>query len=224
MNFFSHFLIGGDYGNPDKTLGKLWPDFLRIIDKSLRLSHKHVDPMPEALTNLQSGIALHVATDRYFHASAWFHEHEVVLKQVWDELRLPGRHQYRYFFTHVLLEMLLDRVMIRRKPELLGQLYESLSRVDRATLTAFFRYKGGEKFEPQSWQFLQRFVESAYLYEYTDNSRLLFALDRVAHRVGLQLFAEPYKSRLMHRIDDMEQTIAKHADAIFEAIENHLVT
>lgn len=224
MNFFSHFLIGGDYAQPDKTLGKLWPDFLRIIDKSLRLSHKKADDLPDTLANFQEGIALHLATDRYFHDSAWFHHQEVVLKQAWDALGLSGRHQYRYFFTHVLLEMLLDRVMIRRKPELLGQLYESLGRVERATLTTFFRYKGWEKFEAQSWQFLQRFVESAYLYEYTDNDRLLYALDRVAHRVGLQLFAEPYKSRLMHRIDDMEQTIAKDADAIFEAIENHLVT
>lgn len=223
MNYLSHFKIGGGYGDPDRTLGKILPDLIRSVDKSLRITHKNAESLPVGLQELGIGISLHLQTDATFHQSAWFAEKEVYVKTCLAGLGLPDSVRYRYFFSHVMVEMLLDRVVMKMEPSLLDEFYHSLSQVEEATLTRYFRYKGWDNYANKCWTVLQRFTDARYLYQYTDNAQLLYALGRVAQRVELELFAEPYKTRLMHRIDDMEQFIAKDVDAIFEAIENHLV-
>lgn len=224
MNFLSHYKVGKGYDSPDRTLGKILPDLIRSVDKRLRITHKSVEDLPQQLQELSAGIELHLQTDVYFHNSAWFQEKERYIKKSLAAMPLPKRFKYRYFFAHVLVEMLLDRVVMKQEPQLLDGFYHSLSGVEKATLTHYFQYKGWDAHLDKCWQVLQRFLASQYLYQYTDNAQLLYALGRVAQRVDLELFAEPYKTQLMHRINDMELFIAKDAGAIFEAIENHLVT
>lgn len=223
MNFLSHFRLCGHYQDPERTVGKILPDLVRMVDRNWRLHKQRLPDLPGKLHPLAEGINWHIGTDAYFHSSLYFKEKEAVVKAAIERIDLPGNHHYTYFYSHVLLEMVLDRVVMRENPSLLPQFYESLSQVSKATIFAFFQYKQWETYLDRFWHTLQRFIQHAYLYEYIENERLLFALDRVAGRVGLQLFDEPYKSRLMHQLDDIEEEIARGSDAIFEAIENHLI-
>lgn len=224
MNYLSHYKVGGGQSDPAYTTGKILPDLIRRVDKSLRISAQPVDSWPPALATLYAGIATHLETDAVFHQSDWFAGKVAYTKTLLQEIMAPAGLKYRFFYAHILVEMIADRVVMKQQPTLLDNFYTQLSLLDKATLSYFFQYNGWERYSKKGWDVLQRFIAAKYLYQYTNNAELVFALGRVVSQVGLTLFGEPYKSKLLHGIDEMEKHIASDIGVIFEAIENRLDT
>lgn len=224
MNYLSHYKVGVGQSDSAYTAGKILPDLIRRVDKSLRIAMPQVDAWPPALANLYAGIATHLETDVVFHQSDWFADKIAYCKALLHEIMAPEGLKYRFFYAHILVEMVADRVVIKQQPTLLNHFYTQLSLLDKATLSFFFQYNGWDRYSEKGWDVLQRFITAKYLYQYTNNAELVFALEKVVSRVGLTLFGEPYKSKLIHGIDEMEKYIASDIGVIFDAIENRLNT
>jgi hypothetical protein len=83
-----------------------------------------------------------------------------------------------------MLELLIDRVLVRTWPELLAAFYDSLSKAGDAELGAFLeRY--GMKEHDAFFSFFDHFRAVQYIYFYTDNNKFLYSLNRIMMKANL---------------------------------------
>ncbi len=221
MNFLAHHKTLHRYDDPTYCLGKVLPDLLRGYNADWRVTTADLALLPESAP-LTQGIGVHLHTDKYFHNSSYFTSVVQQNAALFRQVEWPSQFRHGWFFAHVVSEMLLDRVILRQEKWLADDFYIQLSAVNKATLQALFRYKGWNTAMNGFWDYLQRFVQSRYLFTYEDDSHLLYALNRVGNRVGLSLFGEPHRTALVHMLPKMEQIVATGHSAIFETIENEL--
>ncbi len=221
MNFLAHHKTMHRSDDPSYCAGKILPDLLRGFNPAWRLTHEDVSGLPAA-DSVTLGISIHLHTDQHFHNSEYFtnvvHRNAALFRQV----EWPASFRHGWFFAHVVSEMLLDRLLLKHEKWLADDFYTQLSSLKMATLQPLFRYKGWNTAMNGFWNYLQRFVQSRYLFTYEDDSHMLYALNRVGNRVGLSLFGEPYRTSLVHMLPQMEQIVAEGHSVIFETIENQL--
>jgi hypothetical protein len=221
MNFLSHYFIHRHLANPYFTLGKILPDMLRHLGPSTKIREAQNVADPKNGTGwLEKGVHLHLATDRIFHQSQYFEEMSNFLKKVLKEDQIFKK--FRYIYAHILLELLLDRVLIANYREAALRFYDQLMATEKATIAAYFRYKGLTLDNHRFFQHLQRFVHSRYLFNYLENEGLVFALERTTHLAGLPLFAKSDKSKLINKIEWLEATVEADYLSIFKKLEKEI--
>lgn len=129
------------------------------------------------------GVKSHFETDRRFHQSDFFKKQSEFLKQqfIHRSVSSPG---FRLFFvSHILSEMLLDRVLLLESREHGEAFYNTLAQVDMDNLHSCFQHIPSYQ-KKNMMEFLNRFTTSRYLFTYTEDEALLFALNRVCKSAG----------------------------------------
>jgi hypothetical protein len=223
VNYLAHTRVSFLPDDPYTTLGKILPDLVRAADREIRLRTSRPEKLDGlALQQIQMGVNIHLHTDALFHNAPYFPVLTAPVKEAFLHRFSKKPRKYVFFYAHVLMEMVLDRLLLEREPYIAESLYSHLQVVEKETLEAYLRYKGyASKSEPV-WGTLQRFTESAYLYQYRHNEGLLYALNRVCSRAGVPLFSEADNVHLVHIVSVAENTVAPHYSAIFDYIENQL--
>ena len=86
-----------------------------------------------------------------------------------------------WFVYHILTEMALDRVMIKKFPLDLKEFYDDLKSVDLTTLAGFL-IKCGKTSTDSFDNFYKRFTEAEYLFYYIRDDKFCYSLNRVLTR------------------------------------------
>jgi hypothetical protein len=178
-------------------------------------------PVDERGREIDEGIRRHLEVDHAFHASEFFHDRMERIKQ------LLMRHKYETIpsripvFAHVLLELMLDRVIIRREPAAMPAFYAALEKVDRNVVTAYFAHNGLVLRPETVFPRVQLFIQDRFLYRYPDNAMMLYALNVLNQKVGQPVIAKEDEVRLLETINDTDALLDQDELAIFDELRYH---
>jgi len=132
--------------------------------------------------------------------------------------RSPFAHRrYNFFTAHIIVELLLDRVLMQRDVVLLDRFYRNLSRITAGDLFNSFHLFGLPDYEGFIPSY-NRFVSSRYLYHYQNWHGLIFALNRIHGRVGL----EPFDNQAVEWLVSMHATLERTGLSIIEDIASEI--
>lgn len=206
MNYFAH---GHQVlEDPYVLAGTALPDWLGAADRRARLRRERMNGNPDPRAH-----ALARGIDRHYHDDAWFHATEAFQRttaEVTSLLRdgVPPDPKYRaWFFSHVLVEMLVDRVLIRDDPARLDRYYAALGEVDPLWLEETIR--PWLTAQPDNLQrYIGLFAEYRFLYGYRDDEGVAQRLEGVARRVGLPPLPDAARRRIPDAARIVEPRVA----------------
>lgn len=186
MNYFAHGRRFLD--RPYYLAGTAVPDWLSVADRKVRMRTPRVLPFadgsPSPTAELAAGVLQHLHDDGWFHRTPAFHEVTGTLTRVFREA-LPVDDDIRpSFLGHIVMELLLDAVLIRRDSTILADYYDVLEAVDPAVIQDAVNQLAREPTQRLA-EFVPLFVKERFLWDYLDSERLLWRLNQVLRRVRL---------------------------------------
>ncbi len=218
MNYLSHFYYDRHENRPDFIVGSVYPDLVSGYSRKLKapaLDLEDTSLLPQ-LRNLQEGINRHHFIDKKFHASDFFEDRTTQIKKQLLALELEGVERYYYFYAHILLELLLDRVLHKRYEKMTDRFYDLFEQADFQTSILYFQERELEEHVDGFRQFYEFFKSKKFVYKYQDNWLLAKALNKVHLRVNPQEMLESDLAKIAEAIDGMEADLMKvDFDGIF---------
>jgi hypothetical protein len=223
MNFLSHFYF--DRYSPDShlVLGTVLPDLISNSNKAWKLHPEKRRSLlsydPDLLSILE-GWNRHMQVDRYFHCSEFFLEHSkaIRLSIVPFLEESPVRPS---FLSHIALELMLDSLLITNGKIDTNDFYSHLKKVNRKTLTTFFDLND----IPDTavfFQFLDKFIDSAYLKSYSESQHIMYAINRICMRLWDNPLSETQKLQLTSVLIKYKEKLQNNFMDIFNEINAHL--
>jgi hypothetical protein len=187
MNFLCHAIPYLD--DPLVAIGTAVPDWLSATDRKIRarerLALAALESADRPTRQIAQGILHHIRDDRWFHTTAAFVETNLELAVALRE-RLPGDAGFRpMFVSHVTIEVLLDAFWIRDHPALAREYYAVIGQVPAQSVQRSVNAITGRPTDRLAAT-IERFAEARFLYDYLDPERLLWRLNQVMRRVGLE--------------------------------------
>lgn len=197
MNFIAHFHF---YRNDDPhyNLGLILPDLVKTFCKThLKPGEKFIN---RALQGLNEGSKMHLLSDKKFHNSQTFSH---CLDFVSDTLDSDAKWPRKWFLNHLLTEIMLDRVIMDKHPEICDEFYGELKKANRSKTELYLKMCNIPNYTNFS-EGLTRFIDFPFLQEYRHNEKIIFALNRVYSRLGIAYeWTEEDKNLLLKNMDDM---------------------
>lgn len=186
LNFFAHYFTDREEARHHFNAGLVLPDLIRnfLPGKRFRSDLVQQEQLDTRAHELFLGSCRHLERDKQFHGSVFFEKSETELRTLFKEQYL-GKHIPRIWLaSHLVLELMLDRVLMKQHPEMLDQFYESLENTESGALDEFLRasLNAGDSLFHERWE---RFVELKYLYHYTDDDAFTYSLMRIYMRAGV---------------------------------------
>jgi len=218
MNYLSHFYYDRHEERPDFIVGSVFPDLVSGYSRKLKapfLDLQDASLLPQ-LHHLQEGINRHHFIDKKFHASDFFEDHTTIIKKELLALELEGVERYYYFYAHILLELLLDRVLHKRYDNMTARFYELFEQADFQTSILYFKERNLDEHIEGFKEFYDFFITKKFVYKYQDNRSLAKALNKVHLRVNPQEMLEVDLAKIAGAIEGMEANLMEvNFDKIF---------
>jgi hypothetical protein len=188
MNYFAHGWQFTD--DPYFLAGTAAPDWLCVADRGVRVRSKSAASWTadedSRLSAFARGICRHHADDRWFHESRAFVELSLEFA---SRIRraLGADAGFRpWFLGHILVELLLDAALVEERPQRLTAYYGALAEVDVAAIEAAVNRIAARSTDRLAG-FISLFCRERFLWDYTDDGKLLVRLNQVMQRVRLPL-------------------------------------
>jgi hypothetical protein len=178
MNYFSHYFFDHKVGDFYFNAGLILPDFSRSADGTRKLRLDAVNDSNEIFRSLKMGCKKHHVGDDWFHVSAFFLEGEAKIKADLKQHAAEFSGQRIWFVSHILVELLLDRILIAFDEKKLLDFYADLEAVDLNAIILFLQECGKTGFADFE-NYFHSFVKNRYLITYLDDDKLLYALNRI---------------------------------------------
>lgn len=208
MNFLGHYYFDHKEGQPYFNLGLVMPDLLKISGYRVPPALKESNLQKAEYLKLNSGIRQHIFLDGFFHNSEFFKENQEIIKVIFKRNKIQNPPFRIFFISHIFLELMIDRVIIKTFPPIIHDFYRDMELIDTNILSNYL----SEVFEIDPEKFIayfERFLTAQYLYSYPNNEKLIFSLNRIFQRVKQPTF---------------EREFAKYMDTSIEEYENYLTT
>lgn len=189
MNFLSHHFLVRHHPSGIFRAANVLPDLLRVSNPSLKIFGSRnllADSSPQEMA-IRDGILNHFKTDRLFHDLPVFRIHVERLKKSLKTVFEDHRGTRLFFLSHILVEMILDRIILKEDLILGENFYHDLKMLDEQwvhTSMAGFQKYDGRQFSYH----LKRFIESEYLFSYREDEALFYAVNRIHKSVGMAGF------------------------------------
>ncbi len=218
MNYLSHYYILREYDDPAFALGKIIPDLLRAFGPAHKIRKaRNIEVPKDASEWMIKGAYVHLESDRLFHDSAYF---ELESQRLKEEIRAGSSiRKYSYFYAHIFLEMLLDRLLVKKHPELGQQFYADLEQIDEEDIKSFFELKAIAVDADAFMQVLIRFRKSRYLFEYAHDSGFLYAFSRILKQIGMPLLTRGDKRFFTELVHKSEEGLEPEFIPMLQSIE-----
>jgi len=223
MNYLAHGWRFVD--DPYFLAGTAVPDWLCVADRRLRVRSKqaaqwtaHADP---AVAALARGICQHHADDRWFHETRAFTELSLSFS---SRIRpvLPADEGFRpWFLGHILVELLLDAVLIEQHPDQLAAYYAALDKVQSSTIEEMVNRIAGCATQGLA-SFISLFCRERFLWDYSDDGKLLMRVNQVMRRVQLPPLPESFRDIVPGMRADVRNRQAELMDASQARVEIHV--
>ncbi|MDZ4819124.1 MAG: hypothetical protein SGJ20_09150 [Planctomycetota bacterium] len=186
MNYFAHGCRFVD--DPYFLAGTAVPDWLSVVNRKVRAREKQAalltDHEDRRVASLARGIVRHHRDDAWFHLSRAFSELSLRFA-VQIRGALPGDEGFRpSFLGHIIVELLLDAILIQPDPVRLDEYYAALEKVDPALVESTVGLISGRPASGLA-DLIPIFLRERFLWDYSDDGKLLFRLNQVMRRVQL---------------------------------------
>lgn len=213
LNYFAHYYFDQHPTSELHNTGLVLPDLVRNFVKGKKLKTQHLTPeIVEKYPDLSEGTMKHFSRDSRFHGSQYFQfsneKINRVIAPVFKRIDIP-----RYWFAgHLLSEMMIDRVLIKKHPEMIQQFYTELEKTHQPLIHDFLGMNADETtlFE----QRMDRFLQARYLEHYVHDSAMAFSL----HKVFVYAGAGPDWTDLQQK--EIEMIIPEVESIIFESLND----
>jgi hypothetical protein len=209
LNYFAHYFFDHEPGNHYYNAGLVMPDFARVAEGSKHIDIKiEFDPENQAyLYQLNRGSARHFQSDATFHNSVFFKHHTELLDGMFTRFEFPRKNQRIWFLSHILFEILMDRVLITLYPKKLEDFYSSLREADLAVVVEFLAQSGKDGSTRFS-NFWKGFIEANYMQHYVKDESFLYSINRVITRAKQPELTAAQSEALIKIVHEMEKDLA----------------
>ncbi|MBM4003583.1 MAG: hypothetical protein FJ295_09895 [Planctomycetes bacterium] len=186
MNYFTHgrrFLH-----DPYFVAGTAVPDWLRVADRTNRVRSKTATPWAVSavphIAAVANGILQHLHDDQWFHGTRAFVELSWEFTRRIRDLLGHDASMRPSFVGHILVEMLLDAELAALAPESLDRYYQALRNIDISSVCQAVDCCALRPARNMA-ALIDRFCADPFLYDYSEDGKLLRRLNMVMRRVGL---------------------------------------
>ena len=189
MNFLSHFYVDRDEQRPLFILGVVSPDLLSIYNPSLRIKSSqmgHLPLLPEETNDYVAGLKRHFFVDRVFHSCPRFAEETAYLSRLLEETFPAQDIQRKFFIAHILLELQLDQVLVRRYSTIVQEFYAHFDQMRPFQQARRVTELVAGHPLPHYENFLEKFLQNKYLTHYREHDHIIYVLGRLLRRVNIQ--------------------------------------
>ncbi len=191
MNYFAHGRRFLD--DPCFLAGTSIPDWMNVVDRKARLRSKQAAPFVNdkdtQLAAVAAGVVQHHYDDDWFHQTRAFVELNLQLLTEIRQCLVADTTMRPRFLAHILVELLLDAALIEEDPPLLDRYYEVMDSIDGQLVQAAFNRMSSRPVS-ELGKFIGLFSAERFLYDYTDDGKLLRRLNQVMRRVKLPLLPD----------------------------------
>jgi hypothetical protein len=202
VNYLSHFVIDNRPGDHYYNAALILPDITRRWIRTFKQP-----PPPTSFSanqlRLLDGCLRHYESDRLFHASSFFEQHQANINTLLKSKPFSPAVHRKWFIAHVLAELLTDRKIVRTFPEMADRFYLSLEAVDYRELKPFLEYYGMAD-TGEFLRFFDQFRSDRYIYSYADNKKFLYSLERIMMRAGIGELTANDEALLMEAVLETE--------------------
>lgn len=206
MNYLSHAFRFLD--EPDFALGTQIPDFLNMVDRKVRARRKlaaaHVDSPDSFVAQVAAGVVQHHDDDHQFHGSLEFTRLNHELSTYLREQRPDQRGLRSWFVGHIAIEMLLDWAISQHQPDLLDRLYELFREIPPERFQQVIEQITG-KSAPRVIKMHGVFLRERFLFDYQTDEGLLYRINRILERLGLEPYDETDDFLMAHARQQVDQ-------------------
>jgi hypothetical protein len=216
MNFIAHYYLEDKNSSTYYNLGLVMPDLVRIF-----LRGKHIFPtrMEDSIftaeqLQINEGSKTHMEQDKVFHNSKYFHHMMGFSKEAFHKNGVSGLIPKYWFLAHIALELILDRYLIIEFDGIVEEFYTAIEDADEKEIRGFLEIHKVEKIDLfiEKWQ---KFLEYRYLYKYTENDQLVFALNKIYQRAGMEGDWTVEQKRTVEKcIQDIEHETSNNMDLL----------
>jgi hypothetical protein len=226
MNFISHFYLDRELNNSWFFAGVSTPDLVSVFDRTVRLKENTLPlPMeneasPEELSFYQ-GVLRHFEVDKIFHTSPFFYTETKEINRRLHAVFPDGEMKRGFFVSHVLFELLLDKLLIQQDPTLLPDFYRHLTTYPLQEYVKLTEWVTGVPM-PSYEGFLGKFIEKQYLYRYTDWQHVIYILKRIVLGVGIKEVAYLHDPRFLSVMEAYEEELKERHLAAFTRLNEQL--
>ena len=186
VNYFAHGR--GFIDDPYFLAGTAVPDWLNVVNRRAKARSRLAEPFTSdgdaRVAALANGILRHHHDDGWFHQSAAFAELSLEFTVTIRDMLEPDAGFRPSFLGHILVEILLDATLIQAEPQRLDDYYLALAKLDSDFVSRAVNRMVTQPVGMLS-VFIQRFSDERFLYDYSDDEKLLFRLNHVMRRVRL---------------------------------------
>lgn len=191
MNYFTHALNHLD--RPYYMAGTAIPDWLSVVDRTIRLRPRLLEPWLNSPDEVQSAVAAgtlrHLTDDDWFHSTRGFFEVTTELTRLF-RMRLGTDNQFHCgFLGHVGMELILDGVLMDLYPQRFEEYWMQLETVDAVLVESAVNRMARIPTERLAW-FIDLYRREQFLRAYANDQSLLNRLNQVLLRVKLSPIPE----------------------------------
>lgn len=207
MNFLAHFYFDGRRDSPYYNLGLVLPDLMGMVQRGWKIGkHQLADSDNPQHQQLVEGVSRHLAMDDWFHDTNFFQEGHSVAKTVMKKAAIQYPPYRVSFLSHIILELMLDRILVKHEPGMVSRFYSELAIVKIDELRRFF-YELGVPFNENFQAFYRKFIGKRYALNYANNEAFVEALNNISNRVGQPRITPHLSQNLYQFLPDLELTI-----------------
>ena len=213
MNYLSHYYFDRDEDNKYFNLGLILPDLARAhIAKLMINPYKNITFTTKEIASINDGCNKHFASDRKFHNWMTFVE---LTNKATDMIRESGDKDINrdYFITHIMVEILLDKILLDKNPSLADDFYAMIDSVEMDWILKFMRYAGLQDDELWKGQH-RRFMKAAFLKSYTSVENVIAAVEGVCANLGMIELNDDQRNLLIEICEAIEPELARSIDAL----------
>jgi hypothetical protein len=202
-----------------------------VLPDLLKNARKDWNPRPEkhgsdfldkGLKNIYIGWNRHLAVDKHFHSSDFFHTHTRSIRLLITPF-LGTSPAKPFFVAHIALELMLDSLLLKSGRIDTEVFYTHLENAEKGIIHKFLIANDISE-SNVFFRFLDEFIKSRYLNSYSNPSEIVYALNRICMRVWDNPFDESQKLQLKGILMDYQESLQESYMQIFEEVEGKLTS
>jgi hypothetical protein len=215
VNYFSHFWV--DYQEQDYyyNTGLIIPDFARKHVKSFLKSPKLER---STLQSLHNGCMAHYFADKKFHNSTFFKQLLELSNQLMTQAPFSERVLRKWFLAHILVELMLDRLLVKEHVTQLDDFYDSLNNVAEVDIFDYLTLFGAKDVD-LFLEYFNHFRSVKYIYYYTDNIKFVYSLNKIMVRAGVGELTEADQNVLLKVVLKLENELSRNTANLFKQLK-----
>lgn len=220
MNYFSHFVFDHYPNNYEYNTGLLLPDITRKYISKFRILDSNLE-LPDYHYQFLNGCLKHYESDKKFHSSFFFNQNYKRLNNLISNSQSLKNVERKWFISHIIFELLIDRIIVNYQRTLLDEFYFSLLNVDEFSLATFLGYYGMKDFD-KFFNFFNHFRNTQYIYHYTDNNKFMYSLNRIMMRANVKELSQSDSEIILKIMLEFEQNYLNNPILMIEEIREIL--